>query len=81
MEGVIRSDGLMERGDSLPADSSWWPVVCSGVSTCTLGNATDLRKPMVASALDLGWRGRKLGWFGRLEGRKGSFLPAKEVLH
>lgn len=45
-------------------NGSMWSMVCSGVSTCALGNTTDLRKPMVVSALDLRWQERQLGWFG-----------------
>lgn len=53
-------------------DVSWWPMACSEVTTCTLGNATDLRMPVVVSALDLGCQRRKLGWFGG--GERGPFF-------
>lgn len=65
----------MGAGNSLTVNGSMWPVVCSGASTCALGNAADLRKPMVTSALGLRWQERKWSWFGAV------FVLTKEVLH
>lgn len=59
----MRSNGLMGVWKQ-PVNGSLWLMVCSGVSTCALRNATDLRKPMVVSALGLRWQERQLGWFG-----------------